>query len=64
MARQWLIPGYGFIAEDGEKEYLLPGYGFFDEKQPAAAPAVGSTLVRIERHYPRGASRGIMRGVA
>ena len=31
MARQWLIPGYGFIDEDGSKEYLIPGYGFFNE---------------------------------
>ena len=30
----------------------------------SAAPPAGSTLVQIERHYPRGLMRGLVRGVA
>ena len=36
MARQWPIPGGGFIDEDGNDEYLIPGVGFIAEDQAAA----------------------------
>ncbi len=35
MARQWTLPGYGAIDEDGSEEYTLPGYGAFQEDQAA-----------------------------
>lgn len=51
MAKQYLIPGYGFIDEAGSAEYLIPGYGFFnadevgafDVSSIIAAPSVGGT---------------------
>lgn len=37
MARQWLIPGFGFVDEDGNEEYLIPQFGFLNEQ---AGPTV------------------------
>ena len=31
MARQIMIPGYGFYHEAGTKQVMIPGYGFFNE---------------------------------
>jgi len=33
MARQWTLPGFGAVNEDGSEEYTLPGFGAFQEDQ-------------------------------
>ena len=33
MARQYLIPGWGYINETSGKQYLIPGQGFINETQ-------------------------------
>lgn len=39
MARQFLVPGAGFVAEDGTEEYLLPGSGLVAETSAGTAGA-------------------------
>lgn len=33
MARQYLIPGWGYINETTTKDYLIPGWGYINESQ-------------------------------
>ncbi len=35
MARQWFIPGFGQIDEEGTEEYFVPGLGQINEDQAA-----------------------------
>lgn len=35
MARQWTLPGFGAVNEDGSEGYTLPGFGAFQEDQAA-----------------------------
>lgn len=37
MAREWVIPGGGSVAEDGTEEYVIPGVGVIAEDQAAVA---------------------------
>ncbi len=53
MARQWLIPGGGFIDEDGGEEYLIPGVGFIAELQAVVSAALASLFPRIRRRRRR-----------
>ncbi len=46
MAREWILPGYGQIQEDGTKEYIVPHYGQFQEDQPASGDG-GATTVPV-----------------
>ena len=50
MARQWLIPGGGFVDEDGGEEYLIPGVGFIGEDQ-AAVVSAGLPWIRRRRRF-------------
>ncbi len=34
--RQWFIPGFGMIDEEGTEEYFVPGAGMINEDQAAA----------------------------
>lgn len=52
MARQWLVPGHGFIDEDGTEEYLVPGYGFFNENQAVTTGHAGP-LVNARRLFSK-----------
>lgn len=36
MARQWLIPGGGFVNEAGTEAYMIPGVGFIAESSPSS----------------------------
>ena len=40
MARQFFIPGFGVVNEDGTREYFIPGFGVFQEDQAVAVAAV------------------------
>jgi hypothetical protein len=37
MARQWFLPEFGTINEDGTDEYFLPGLGMIDNDQTPPA---------------------------
>ena len=54
MSRQWLIPGGGFVDEDGDDEYLIPGDGFINEDQAAGVTTLNrlaATPVGYEAGY-------------
>lgn len=40
MVRQILIPGFGRVTEDGEKDILIPGYGRVHFDQAAVVAGV------------------------
>ena len=47
MAREWLFPGVGYVAEDGEEEYLIPGGGYFSEDQPEATATGADSMTTL-----------------
>ncbi len=50
--RQFFLPGYGYIVEEGDEEWFLPGYGYVKEDQ-ADAVAADSILPWIRRRRRR-----------
>ena len=41
MARQYAVPGFGFVNENDDREYVIPGYGFIDETVEEEAAGFG-----------------------
>lgn len=62
MSREYQIEGV-FVSETTEFEYQIETV-YINETQAAAAAGGNTTIEQIERHYPRGIMRGIMRGTA
>jgi len=54
MARQWFIPGYGQINEEGTEEWFVPGYGQISEDQAAAVAGGPRGAFGLPFHGPFG----------
>lgn len=61
MARQWIIPGFGFINESGgANEHIVPGFGFLNEVPTANILSVAASGVGIDEATINGTLANMM----
>lgn len=56
MARQYLVPGYGYINETATRQFIVPGYGYTNETVAADAVAIAPKPTVIMQAVNRAAT--------